>query len=91
MNSHAPVILEWGTGPGIQQRAEGRTRVVNFYGCLVQAAQDLILGQHLRLTNLANNRSSEAKVVWKGKEGSDGWELGIELLNPGVDFWGLDL
>ncbi|MFY9530968.1 MAG: hypothetical protein WBC04_03915 [Candidatus Acidiferrales bacterium] len=91
MNSHAPVILEWGTGPGIQRRAEGRTRVVNFYGCLVQAAQDLGLGQRLRLTNLANNRSSEAKVVWKGKEGSDGWELGIELLNPGVDFWGLDL
>jgi hypothetical protein len=30
-------------------------------------------------------------VVWKGGGRSDGWEYGIELISPEMDFWGLEL
>ena len=91
VNSHTPVILEWGSNPIDSQRTEARTRVVNFYGCLLVAPHDLALGQRLRLTNAANNRCSDAAVVWRGKERTEGFELGVELLNPGTDFWGLEI
>ncbi len=91
VNSHTPVILEWADSGAGRHRTEARTRVVNFYGCLVVAPDDLTVGQRLRLTNAANNRCSDAAVVWRGKERTEGYELGVELLNPGADFWGLEI
>jgi hypothetical protein len=29
--------------------------------------------------------------VWKGAKRNDGWELGVELVAAGLDFWGLEL
>jgi hypothetical protein len=28
--------------------------------------------------------------VWKGAQRSDGWDLGVELMTAGVDFWGVE-
>lgn len=88
VNSHVPVALQWTERSG-QLSSKGRTRVVNFYGALVLAAENLSLGQQFRLTNLVNERTLEAKVVWKGSATSDGWELGVELANPDSEYWGL--
>jgi hypothetical protein len=51
-------------------------------GCLVVIPQNLMLDQRVRLFNLAGKQTIEAVIVWKGQERSDGWELGIKLLNP---------
>lgn len=49
------------------------------------------LDQRLVVTNLANQRSIGAVVVYTGNKRVDGWELGVELIQPGMDFWGLEL
>ena len=89
MNSRVPVAIEWEGDTGLSERAF--TRVVGPYGCLVVLPHELAIGQSLRVVNLANDQANAAKVVWKGSHRNEGWELGIELTNPSMDFWGLDL
>ena len=91
VNSHGAVLLEWLDGKGVRHSVEGRTRVVNFYGCLVVTVGDLPVGKQMQLTNLANNRCAQGKVVWRSNDSNEGWELGIELANPDADYWGLDI
>jgi hypothetical protein len=91
MNSRVPVRLEWDEESGKRVSAEAHTRVINPYGCMVVLAQSLILEHRLALTNLVSNTSNAAIIVWKGNQRPDGWEYGIELVAPEMDFWGLDL
>jgi hypothetical protein len=92
MNSQVPVAIEWREGSaGRECQAQARTRVVNFYGCLLVAARPMAMEQKLVLTNLANHRSIGGVVVYRGKKGLDGWEMGVELVNPAMDFWGVEL
>ena len=90
MNSRVPVAVEWQDERGDIVRERAHTRVVGPYGCLVVLASQLKLDQRLCLTNLATHQSNPAVVVWKGNERTEGWELGIELLTPAMDFWGLE-
>jgi hypothetical protein len=92
LNSRVPVAIEWQKTdtPG-SCREEGFTRVVGPYGCLVVLRERLELEQSLRIVNLATNEANSAVIVWKGNERPDGWELGIELIHPAMDFWGLEL
>ncbi len=72
-------------------REEAFTRVVGPYGCLVVLKERLEIEQSLRIVNLATNEANSAVIVWNGHERLDGWELGIELIHPAMDFWGLEL
>jgi hypothetical protein len=36
-------------------------------------------------------RSSAAVVIWRGRGEDGGSEMGIELIEPETDFWGLEL
>lgn len=91
VNSRVPVAIEWETDRGGSVRARGHTRVVGPYGCLLVAPESLELEQLLRITNLVTRKSNPAVVVWKGNERVEGWELGIELIEPQMGFWGLEL
>ncbi len=91
MNSRVPVRLEWDVDAGSRVRVEAHTRVVNPYGCMLVLEHSLDLEHRLALTNLANESSNAAVVVWKGNPRPDGWEYGIELVAPEMDFWGLEL
>jgi hypothetical protein len=91
MNSRVPVRLGWDDGSGKRISAEAHTRVINPYGCMVVLSHSLDLEHRLALTNLISNASNAAVVVWKGNQRPDGWEYGIELVAPEMDFWGLDL
>jgi hypothetical protein len=90
MNSQVRVAVEWDSG-GQRRRGEAHTRIVGPYGCLVVLPQNLDVDQHIQVTNLLSSRSNEGVVVWRGNERAEGWELGIELINPEMNFWGLDL
>jgi hypothetical protein len=83
------VAIEWGHA-GQTLRAVGYTIDIGPNGCLAVVPQDLAVGQNLRLVNLTNQISCDAVLVWRGHEGRAGWELGLELLAPSSDFWGLD-
>jgi len=89
VNWRARVLLEWKQGEEIL-RKEGYTLNVARGGCLMVVPVNFEVKQRLCLTNLANNQIIEAVVVWKGEERPEGWELGLQLLNPESDFWGLD-
>jgi len=91
MNSRVPVRLEWNDGSGSRISVDAHTRVINPYGCMVVLRQSLNLEHRLALTNLASNTSNAAIVVWKGNDRPDGWEYGVELVAPEMDFWGLEL
>ena len=91
MNSHVPVRLEWDGENGKRVSIDASTRIVNSYGCLLVLSQDLSLEHRLVLTNLATNTNNIAVVVWKGNQRPEGWEYGIELVGPEMDFWGLEL
>ncbi len=92
LNSRVPVAIEWQkTEAGDACREEAFTRVVGAYGCLVVLRASLELEQSLRIVNLATSESNSAVIVWKGHERPEGWELGIELIHPAMDFWGLEL
>jgi hypothetical protein len=90
MNSRVPVRLEWDES-GKRVGVEAHTRVINPYGCMVVLAQSLELEQRLALTNQISKSSNAAIIVWKGNQRPDGWEYGVELVAPEMDFWGLDL
>ena len=92
MNSRVPVALEWSENQrGRTHHENAHTRIVNFYGCLLVSPEEMPLERRLRLTNLANQRSIGAVVVYQGNRRVDGWELGVELIEPEMDFWGIDL
>jgi hypothetical protein len=91
LNSRVPVAIEWEGEASQSVRVEAHTRVVGPYGCLVVLAQNLDLEKRLRVTNLANHWDCLGVVVWKGTERAEGWELGIELIEPEMGFWGLEL
>jgi len=90
MNSRVPIRLEWESGAG-KQAVQTHTRIVNPYGCMVVLGQSFELEQRLALTNLATQASNAAVIVWKGNQQPDGWEYGVELVAPDMDFWGLEL
>jgi hypothetical protein len=91
LNSRVPVAVEWDTPGSDPQRVEAFTRVVNPYGCLVVLSADLVLEQRLRVVNLATESINAGVIVWKGHHRTEGWEVGIELTQPPMDFWGLEL
>jgi hypothetical protein len=90
MNSRVHVRAEW-ESEGKTTTAEAFTRVVNPYGCMVILKPSLDLNQRLSLTNLATGTSNSSVVVWKGNPRPEGWEYGIELVAPDMNFWGMEL
>jgi hypothetical protein len=90
MNSRVRVRAEWEAN-GKKASTEAFTRVVNPYGCMVILKHSLELNQRLSLTNLTTGTSNASVIVWKGNPRPEGWEYGIELVAPDMDFWGLEL
>ena len=89
VNSRVPVAVEWPES-GATMRAEGYTVDTSTKGCLAVIPQGFPVGQRLLLVNLTNQNASEAVLIWRGHEGRAGWELGLELQDASMDFWGVE-
>lgn len=89
VNSRVPVAVEWAES-GRAMRAEGYTKDASTKGCLAVIPQSFPVGQRLLLVNLINKNACEAVLIWRGHESRTGWELGLELQDASMDFWGLD-
>jgi hypothetical protein len=90
VNSRVPISVEWAAG-GQSLRRETQTRVVGPYGCMLVLPMNLEVEQSIQLTNMVNKKTNSGVIVWRGQERAEGWEIGIELINPQMGFWGLDL
>ena len=91
MNSRVPVGVEWEDSRGRKIRNQAFTCVVSSYGCLVVLPESLSLDQQVLVVNMSSERAIPGTVVWRGNLREEGWELGIELSQPPMDFWGLEL
>lgn len=91
MNSRVRITLDWNSPEGKPSHLETVTRIVSPYGCLVVLPHNLPLETKLTLSNVDRQQTLPAMVVWKGTERQEGWEHGLELENPELDFWGLEL
>jgi len=89
VNSRVKVTVEWSEAGG-SHSAEGYTVDISPKGCLAIVPQGFSLGQKLRLRNRSNGSEAEAVLIWRGHEGRTGWELGLELVQPPADFWGVE-
>jgi len=89
LNSRVNILLEWNEH-GQAFSAAGSTVDISPRGCLAIVAQAFPVGQKMVLTNTLNGNSAEATLIWRGHERRQGWELGLELENPAVDFWGVE-
>jgi PilZ domain len=89
VNSRVKVAVEWVEG-GATHSAEGYTVDISPKGCLAIVPQGFAVGQKLRLKNGSNARESDAVLIWRGHEGRSGWELGLELVHPPAEFWGVE-
>jgi hypothetical protein len=89
LNSRIKIALEW-VEDGRTLRVEGHTLDVSPKGCLAIVPQGFTVGQRLRLINLTNYNVCECLLIWRGHEGRSGWEVGLELQEPSLEFWGVD-
>jgi hypothetical protein len=90
LNSRVPVSIEWEKDGAGTVHEEAFTCVIGPFGCLLVLKQNLGVKQFIQIVNLATRKANSGVVVWKGNERADGWELGVELVQPSMDFWGLD-
>jgi anti-sigma factor RsiW len=90
VNSRVPVSVAWHADAGSDE-LKVHTRVVGPYGCLAVIPREFSVEQQLEIVNQANLRSNAGVIVWKGNQRVEGWEYGIELIEPEMDFWGLEL
>ena len=89
VNSRVKLELEWKEG-GTTHKVEGYTVDISPKGCLAIVPQGFAVGQKLRLKNKNNQKETEVQLTWKGHQGRTGWELGLELVDPPADFWGVE-
>ena len=90
INSRVNLAVEW-REDSRDLHAEGFSVDVSAQGCLAIVPQGFAVGQKLRVVNLLNNKMSDAVLIWRGHEGRQGWELGLQLVNPPEGFWGIEL
>jgi len=89
LNSRINLRVEWKEHRQTLS-ADGYTVDISPKGCLAIVAQGFPLGQKMVVTNALNGKSAEATLIWRGHEGRQGWELGLELESPAADFWGVE-
>ena len=90
LNSRVPISVEWSAG-GQVLRNDAQTRVIGPYGCMAIVPANLEIKQSIQLTNMVSKQSNAARIVWRGEQHPEGWEMGIELLNPKMGFWEIEL
>lgn len=85
-----PVQLN-GTAPDgspINEAAEAV--VVSRFGALLRTHTPLQKDSALDVTNGFSNEVEKFRVVWVSDRAKEGrWDVGVEALNPRVDFWGI--
>jgi hypothetical protein len=89
VNSRVKVAVER-KDDGERARAEGVTMDISAHGCLAIVPKEFEVGENLMVTNLINQKACEAVLVWRGHQGTSGWELGLQLKDPTADFWELE-
>lgn len=66
------------------------TLVVSQYGALLRFSQAPPLGTVVEIKNRFSDQVEKFRVAWVGESMQDGhYDVGVEILNPRGDFWGI--
>ena len=85
-----PIILTGTDAAGRQFVEETKTLVVGRRGAKIVSRQALLPQQRLRIRCLKTGRESELRVAGPVGGDEEGGHYGVELLNAGADFWGIN-
>lgn len=84
--------LKWDDSQGIAHFETIQTESINAYGCMFFLKSKIADGTEIELMNPATNRKCEAKVIWCGETDPQmRTHVGIELVEPGPDFWSVQV
>jgi hypothetical protein len=64
-----------------------KTHVVNAHGALIELREPVLLGQQLRIKNLATNEEVECRVADISHGSNEIPEVGVAFANPAASFW----
>lgn len=67
---------------------EATTAIINRHGALFLSPHPLEIGSTAQVINLEHGISQTFLVVWCGDETEGFRKIGIEMIHPGLDFWG---
>jgi hypothetical protein len=82
-----PVIVHGQNESGEKFCARATTRSVNRQGSLLVMDEIVVVGQTLLIVNENTNRSMETRVVSLKKERDGKQYVGVEFVNPELNFW----
>jgi PilZ domain len=82
-----PVLVHGQSEKGEKFCHKGTTRSVNRQGALVLMDDIVVVGQELLLVNENTNKPAESRVVFVKKERDGKHLVGLEFVNPDMNFW----
>jgi hypothetical protein len=85
-----PIILTGTDAAGRRFTEETKTLVVNRRGAKIVSRHSLAPNQKLRIRCLKTDRESDLRVVGNIGGDAEGYHYGIEVINAGTDFWGIN-
>jgi hypothetical protein len=74
--------LSWQDDHGKDFEVRAQTRDVNKHGAKVVTSRSVVPNAAVTLTNLATGRTCLARVVWRTRSSENGFETGIEVVEP---------
>ena len=85
-----PVILYGLTKDNHHISEEAETVAISRTGALVRSRSQFKTGGVIELTNSFSKQADKFRVVWASDAARQGcYDLGLEMLTPRDDFWGL--
>jgi len=84
-----PVVISEAVGNGRVTREHTHTLAVNRYGGLIAVRSSVSPGQSLLLTHSISRVSKECRVVYLGPNHRDKRQVGVEFMDPVIDFWNM--
>jgi hypothetical protein len=82
-----PVLVHLKNEMGEKFCHRAMTRSVNWQGALVLMDEPTVTGQEVLLVNENTNRPAESRVVFMKKERDGKFLVGLEFVNPDMNFW----
>jgi hypothetical protein len=82
-----PVVVHGQNDMGEKFCARAVTRSVNKQGALLVMEETVVAGQALLLVNENTGRSIDTRVVYVKRDREENLNVGLEFVNPDVNFW----
>ena len=89
VNQHIPLTITWVDDAGRSREELTGTDAVNSFGCRLTLSGAVEENMLVVCSNTATGKTRKAAIIWIKDFGNDQRRMvGLELIDPGADFWG---